>query len=549
MALSFGDIALSIGAGVAEKDMAIRDAEFKQALETFKEDKAHTKKLAELRYARDLKTYDDEVAKLENIKSAYALAEKAGPVEAGKLIAAAENPKFFETLSEDGQNDLGASIAANFKYNYKTYKEGDTLPEGAKVGDRVMLNGQPIVESFSFGRKDYTLNEPKPADYYMDNKFWKDEEEKLDKSSFVTKQVRKLLGKEDKGIDATNYAEKIQNKKVNEIKTFLDDDATYTSTNLGTASVQGARLYSVSKKEQKVYDTMLNEYKESTGIATNSIKQSVIAPIVALNKNIIDNYTFEQKGGELVVSGDGQHIGQVSDRLWTAILKSKKESIEYYNIPDSQGNSNTGDFKAFDRSVYTKEYQDKWNERALFLNNKELIGKTDLSGITLIPLDILPLQAKLTETERKQIENAVNVAIADVDGNINANQKLINDTIKDTLAVIANNRQTQKDSNNQSNNNNNTNTTTKVLTEKILNDTIALPENEGKSKQEIIDFYKSIGYTIPENLITNNNNTNNLPEGNVPPRPDLNMFGGNINQRKWDEQYGNTHNPDGTPKT
>ena len=97
----------------------------------------------------------------------------------------------------------------------------------------------------------------------------------------------------------------------------------------------------------------------------------------------------------MVVSGDGQHIGQVSDRLWNSILKSKKESIEYYNIPDSQGNSNTGDFKAFDRSVYTKEYQDKWNERALFLNNKKLIGNTDLSGITLIPLDILPLQVKL----------------------------------------------------------------------------------------------------------------------------------------------------------
>jgi hypothetical protein len=542
MALSFGDIALSIGAGVAEKDMAIRDAEFKQALDNFKEEKAHTKKLAELRYARDLKTYDDEVAKLDNIKSAYALAEKAGPVEAGKLIAAAENPKFFETLSEDGQNDLGASIAANFKYNYKTYKEGDTLPEGAKVGDRVMLNGQPIVESFSFGRKDYTLNEPKPADYYMDNKFWKDEEEKLDKSSFVTKQVRKLLGKEDKGIDATNYAEKIQNKKVNEIKTFLDDDATYTSTNLGTASVQGARLYSVSKKEQKVYDTMLNEYKESTGIATNSIKQSVIAPIVALNKNIIDNYTFEQKGGELVVSGDGQHIGQVSDRLWTAILKSKKESIEYYNIPDSQGNSNTGDFTAFDRSVYTKEYQDKWNERALFLNNKKLIGNTDLSGITLIPLDILPIQVTITEAERKQIENAVNKAIANEDGNISNNQNLIDKTIKDTLEVIANNRQTQTDSNNQSNNNNNTNTNTKVLTEKILNDTIALPENQGKSKEEIIEFYKSIGYNIPENLMTGSNEVT-IPQGNVVPRPDGSAG------RKWDREYGNTHNSDGTPKT
>ena len=542
MALSFGDIALSIGAGVAEKDMAIRDAEFKQALDNFKEEKAHTKKLAELRYARDLKTYDDEVAKLDNIKSAYALAEKAGPVEAGKLIAAAENPKFFETLSEDGQNDLGASIAANFKYNYKTYKEGDTLPEGAKVGDRVMLNGQPIVESFSFGRKDYTLNEPKPADYYMDNKFWKDEEEKLDKSSFVTKQVRKLLGKEDKGIDATNYAEEIQNKKVNEIKTFLDDDATYTSTNLGTASVQGARLYSVSKKEQKVYDTMLNEYKESTGIATNSIKQSVIAPIVALNKNIIDNYTFEQKGGELVVSGDGQHIGQVSDRLWTAVLKSKKESIEYYNIPDSQGNSNTGDFTAFDRSVYTKEYQDKWNERALFLNNKKFIGDTDLSGITLIPLDILPIQVTITEAERKQIENAVNTAISNVEGNIDTNQNLIDKTIKDTLEVIANNRQTQIESNNQSNNNNNTNTNTKVLTEKILNDTIALPENQGKSKEEIIEFYKSIGYNIPENLMTGSNEVT-IPQGNVVPRPDGSAG------RKWDREYGNTHNSDGTPKT
>ena len=57
MALSFGDIALSVGAGVAEKDMQIRDAEFKQALENFKEDKAHVKKLADLRYTRDSVSY------------------------------------------------------------------------------------------------------------------------------------------------------------------------------------------------------------------------------------------------------------------------------------------------------------------------------------------------------------------------------------------------------------------------------------------------------------------------------------------------------------
>ncbi len=507
MALSFGDIALSIGAGVAEKDMAIRDAEFKQALENFKEEKSHTKKLAELRYARDLKTYDDEVSKLENIKSAYSLAEKAGPEEAGKLIAAAENPEFFKTLSEEGQNDLGNSIAANFKYNYKTYKEGDDLPEGVKVGDRVMVNGQPIVESFSFGRKDYTLTEPKPSSYYMDNKFWKGEEEKLDKSSFVTKQLRTLFNKdENKNVDNIDYAEMIENKKVNEVKTLLDDEAEYTSTNLGTASVQGARLYTVKKSETKVYDTMLNEYKESTGIASNAIKQSVIAPIVSLNKDIINNYSFEQSRGELVVSGDGQHIGQVSDRLWTAILKSKKESIEYYNIPDSKGNSNVGDFTAFDRSVYTKEYQDKWNERALFLNNKKLIkyntGDSSLSGITLIPLDLLPLQVSLTEDERVLIQNNVNAKIADVDGNINANQKIINDAIKESLSIISNNRKENKNTSNESNN---VNDGKGIANYDVSNNTIVVTQKIGNIEVGVypVDKIKEIissGVELPESI-------------------------------------------------
>jgi len=37
--------------------------------------------------------------------------------------------------------------------------------------------------------------------------------------------------------------------------------------------------------------------------------------------------------------------------------------------------------------------------------------------------------------------------------------------------------------------------------------------------------------------------------GNVEPRPGLNMFGGDIDQRKWDKKYGDTHNTDGTPKS
>ena len=94
----------------------------------------------------------------------------------------------------------------------------------------------------------------------------------------------------------------------------------------------------------------------------------------------------------------------------------------------------------------------------------------------------------------------------------------------------------------ENNNNNNNNTNTKVLTEKILKDTIALPENQGKSKEEIIEFYKSIGYNIPENLMTGSNQVT-IPEGSVVPRPDGSAG------RKWDREYGNTHNADGTPKT
>ena len=40
-----------------------------------------------------------------------------------------------------------------------------------------------------------------------------------------------------------------------------------------------------------------------------------------------------------------------------------------------------------------------------------------------------------------------------------------------------------------------------------------------------------------------------LVPGSVEPRPGKNMFGGDIKQRRWDEEYGETHNPDGTPKT
>ena len=189
-----------------------------------------------------------------------------------------------------------------------------------------------------------------------------------------------------------------ENKKVSEIKNNLDDDAEYTSKNLSTAMITGAKLYNVKESEKKVYERVIKEYDESTGITTNNILKAVINPIIQLNKKVADNYTLNQENGELKVSGDGQHISFVSNQLWNHINLAKEESIEYYNVPDASGNSNVGDFRKWSVSKITDEYQSKWRERHLKLNNETLkpfdAETASLSGITSFQKIILLLLLK-----------------------------------------------------------------------------------------------------------------------------------------------------------
>jgi hypothetical protein len=435
--------ALSFLTGVAEGDLKNKDADIKLALEEFKENKQLVTDLAKTRYARDLKKYDEEVAKLDSLKSAYSYAENLGPVQAAKIIARAEDKDFYDGLTLAEKEEHAANIANNFTYNYKEYKEGDKIPEGFKVGDRVKdSNGNDVIESFTFKRKDYTLTEPKQSEYFLDNELFKEGRENIakDTTSFLGGQIRELLGKDKKTPDNTNYLQMAENKKVSEIKNNLDDDAEYTSKNLSTAMITGAKLYNVKESQKKVYERVIKEYDESTGITTNNILKAVINPIIQLDKKVSDNYTLDQVKGELKVSGDGQHIGFVSNQLWNHINLAKRESIEYYNVPDASGNSNVGDFRKWDVSKITDEYQSKWRERHLKLSNETLIpfdSKTaSLSGITLIPLEILPVQVNLSEEERKFIEGNVNVVIKGTKGNIADNKTLIYGSITDSLIAL-----------------------------------------------------------------------------------------------------------------
>ena len=227
MAISWGDV-LSVGAGAAERDSEYRDAEFKQALESFKEDKAHVRSLANMRYTRDLKKYDEEFAKAESLKSVYANAANQNPDTAAKMIAMAENPTLFKTLATLDDGSLSSYINS-YKDNFtKNYKKGD---DGEFVLDD---KGEKILESFTFNRKDFTLNEPKQDEYFLGNEYWTKKRKDIDKtvSSPLGDEILKLLGKEKKEIDATSYINDMESKKITEIKTAIDGGQSYTSTNV-----------------------------------------------------------------------------------------------------------------------------------------------------------------------------------------------------------------------------------------------------------------------------------------------------------------------------
>ena len=175
MAISWGDV-LSVGAGMAQRDSEYRDAAMGHALEEFKENKALVRDLAKTRYARDLKKYDEEFAKAEALKSVYANAANQNMDTAAKMIAQAENPTLFKTLATLDDGSLSSYINS-YKDNFtKNYKKGD---DGEFVLDD---KGEKILESFTFNRKDFTLNEPKQDEYFLGNEYWTKKRKDIDKT-------------------------------------------------------------------------------------------------------------------------------------------------------------------------------------------------------------------------------------------------------------------------------------------------------------------------------------------------------------------------------
>jgi len=243
---------LSFGAGIAEGDMAGKQAEFEQALVNFREDKKLVNTLAADRYSRKINEYDKEVAKLEKLESAYVTASKLDKTNAAHVIAQAEQPELYKILTDraDGSVDtLVQSYASNFKD---------------------ITNEKGEVTGFKINRKDFILNEPKQSDFFKSKDFWDKESKNIQNNttSFLGNEIRQLFNKEPKSIDNKDYLAELDQKSKAEIKSFVGEDGKalpdkeYISTVVGDASPLSAFNFTTFKKKNPNYVSRFNTLKD-----------------------------------------------------------------------------------------------------------------------------------------------------------------------------------------------------------------------------------------------------------------------------------------------
>ena len=446
MAISWGDV-LSVGAGMAQRDSEYRDAAMGHALEEFKENKALVRDLAKTRYARDLKKYDEEFAKAEALKSVYANAANQNMDTAAKMIAQAENPTLFKTLATLDDGSLSSYINS-YKDNFtKNYKKGD---DGEFVLDD---KGEKILESFTFNRKDFTLNEPKQDDYYLGNKYWTEKRKDIDKtiSSPLGDEILKLLGKEKKEIDATSYINDMESKKITEIKTAIDGGQSYTSTNVsGSGTSTGLMSNAEWKRWEKKNEKWVSDYgKLIKDVQWGSINSKDNFLNFVSQFDLLGGTTeanFEFKDNDIVIkglTGAKANNARAAIATYKAIYNSAIASIDprllvmqgvtRVDLPTtiSRAEINKKVRQLLDQRSFVEKHDDLgWDNEADFIgyistNIVDLNGNITIDGKTIkandLKVNILQQYDAFLKAEGKKLLNTKGNAAEKLDGN-----KLVN---------------------------------------------------------------------------------------------------------------------------
>ena len=404
MALNFLDYALSVGAGIAEKDMADmkeeRNANFNLALEEFKDNKALITKLAENRYARDVNRYDKEFEKFDNLKQVYSqvanneLSAKA----AAYKIASFEDPQ-WKNYTEDEREDISRSYMNSFEYNYKKYAEGDMIPEGKKVGDFVLdKNNEKIPVSYTIKHDKLKLVEPKITDYFLDSSYFTDKAPKLEDfkgKSILTDQMRNLLNKEDsdgtkEGVDLTNYLEDLDKKKGTEISKIIGTQE-YTSTNV-TGGGLGLSLNDRFISDDGTWEGLSTEvkglWKEYVTSIPNGAKRTDISNVMqTLPLKDIEKMIITYQNGSPVTRPDGQNLFDSSQKLYQNVAAQLWKDIF---LATSQSPLK-GNQLAFTNANVKQIYETEWNNRTIAIDDNAM------KGYYVIPLNVMGSGMKLSD--------------------------------------------------------------------------------------------------------------------------------------------------------
>ena len=404
MALNFLDYALSVGAGIAEKDMADmkeeRNANFNLALEEFKDNKALITKLAENRYARDVARYDKEFEKFDNLKQVYSqvanneLSAKA----AAYKIASFEDPQ-WKNYTEDEREEISRSYMNSFEYNYKKYAEGDMIPEGKKVGDFVLdKNNEKIPVSYTIKHDKLKLVEPKITDYFLDSNYFTDKAPKLEDfkgKSILTDQMRNLLNKEDsdgtkEGVDLTNYLADLDKKKGTEISKIIGTQE-YTSTNV-TVGGLGLSLNDRFISDDGTWEGLSTEvkglWKEYVTSIPNGAKRTDISNVMqTLPLNDIEKMIITYQNGNPVTRPDGQNLFDSSQKLYQNVAAQLWKDI----FLATSKSPLKGNQLAFTNANVKQIYETEWNNRTIAIDDNAM------KGYYVIPLNVMGSGMKLSD--------------------------------------------------------------------------------------------------------------------------------------------------------
>ena len=400
-----------------------------------------------MRYSRDLKKYDEEFAKAEALKSVYANAANQNMDTAAKMIAQAENPTLFKTLATLDDGSLTSYINSykdGFTYNYKKGDDGEFVLDD---------EGEKILESFTFNRKDFTLNEPKQDEYFLGNEYWTKKRKDIDKtvSSPLGDEILKLLGKEKKEIDATSYINDMESKKITEIKTAIDGGQSYTSTNVsGSGTSTGLMTNAEWTRWEKKNKEWVSDYgKLIKDVQWGSINSKDNFLNFVSQFDLLGGTTeanFEFKDNDIVIkglTGAKANNARAAIATYKAIYNSAIASIDprllvmqgvtRVDLPTtiSRAEINKKVRQLLDQRSFVEKHDDLgWDNEADFIgyistNIVDLNGNITIDGKTIkandLKVNILQQYDAFLKAEGKKLLNTKGNAAEKLDGN-----KLVN---------------------------------------------------------------------------------------------------------------------------